>query len=326
MVTTTALMLGAYMILVLQMDVDQVASSFRSIESMFIEFAEVSGDGSITVLDCWSALHRVRNLGWLDFTTDGDISCGEASPMNSIDMDEYSHYTDPANGGLHTIVPGRLLLMPSPANLPDDRCWMDTEDGRRFSPNFFADLLASEFHTALVVGLSHDGSATEYDASAFEERGIAVEDIPMGELGSPHHLLAAADRLLALLRAAPGAVAVHVQGSGGRGGGSAGVLLATGLIRVFGFSAGEAAAWLRMACPPLHVPHAQLSAAVAHSRYLAALAFDDIGRPASLPLLAAAAVAGARLPVWASAQNPLLRTFSLPAPVSSLELLPGNAQ
>ena len=74
------------------------------------------------------------------------------------------------------------------------------EDGRRFSPTFFADLLAPEFHAALIVGLSHDGSAMEYDATAFEERGIGVEDIPMGEPGSPHHLLAAADRLLALLR------------------------------------------------------------------------------------------------------------------------------
>jgi hypothetical protein len=319
MVTMTAIMLGAYMILDLQMDVEQVASSFRSIESMFIEFAEVSGDGSITVLDCWTALHRVRNLGWLDLTSDGDISNSGSSPKDSIDMDEYSHYTDPANGGLHTIVPGRLLFIPSPMNLPDGRCWMDMDDGRRFSPDFFADLLASEFRTALVVGLRNEGSVTEYDASAFEERGIAVEDIPMGELGAPHHLLAAADRLLALLRSAPGAVAVHVQGLGACGGGSAGVLLATGLIRVFGFSAGEAAAWLRMVCPPLHVPHAQLSAAVAHSRYLAALSFDDMGRPASLPLpgVAAIAAAGTRgeRPAWAAAQNPILRTLSLPTSI-----------
>ncbi len=319
MVTTTALMLGAYMILVLQMDVDQVASSFRSIESMFIEFAEVSDDGSITVLDCWSALHRVRNLGWLDFTTEGDISCAEASPKNSIDMDEYSHYADPANGGIHTIVPGRLLLIPSPANLPDGRCWMDMDGGRRFSPKFLADLLASEFHAALILGLSHDASATEYGAWAMEERAIAVEDLPMGEPGSPHLLLPAADRLLALLRAAPGAVAVHVQGRAARGGGRAGVLLATALIRVFGFSAGEAAAWLRMACPPLHVPHAHLSAATAaHTPFLAALAFDDMGRPASLPLLTAAAVAGAGRPGWA-----LLRTLSLPEPAFSRALAPG---
>ncbi len=51
MVTTTAVMLGAYTILVLQVDVDQVASAFHTIESMFFEFAEVSGDGSITLLE-----------------------------------------------------------------------------------------------------------------------------------------------------------------------------------------------------------------------------------------------------------------------------------
>jgi hypothetical protein len=93
------------------------------------------------------------------------------------------------------------------------------------------------------------------------------------------------------------------------------VLLATGLMRVFGFSAGEAAAWLRMVCPPLLVPHAQISAAVAHSRYRAAVMFDDMGRPASLPLPTVAGGGGAGRPAWAAAQNPLLRTFSLPPPV-----------
>jgi hypothetical protein len=239
-------------------------------------------------------------------------------------MDEFNHYIDPANGGLHTIVPGRLLLIPSPVDIPNGHDWMDMDCGRRFSPTFFADLLATEFSAALVISLSHERPDTEYDTSAFEERDIAMEVISMGPRGSPHHLLAAADRLLALLRAAPGAVAVHVQGPGSCGGGSAGVLLATGLMRVFGFSAGEAAAWLRMVCPPLHVPHAQLSAFVQGriGDAVAGLEAADGGlaRSSSLPLPSSAttvdsdADAGGEVewPAWAAAQNPLLRTYSLP--------------
>eukprot|EP00291_Cryptomonas_curvata_P015839 CAMPEP_0172153032 /NCGR_PEP_ID=MMETSP1050-20130122/1190_1 /TAXON_ID=233186 /ORGANISM="Cryptomonas curvata, Strain CCAP979/52" /LENGTH=226 /DNA_ID=CAMNT_0012821465 /DNA_START=265 /DNA_END=942 /DNA_ORIENTATION=- len=226
-------MLGSYMILTLGMEVEQVSNAFRPAEQFFIEFSDASSDVSVTLLNCWQALHKVRSLGWVDFLSESDLT-PESARISAFDMDEYNHYIDPANGGLHIIAPGRLLFIPSPVDIPDGRDWMDSEIGRRFSPIFIADLLAAEFRTALVISLSHERSDMDYDTSAFEERGIAMEVISMGPHGSPHHLLAAADRLLELLRAAPGAVAVHVQGPGACGGGSAGVLLATGLMRVFG--------------------------------------------------------------------------------------------
>ena len=96
------------------------------------------------------------------------------------------------------------------------------------------------------------------------------------------------------------------------------MLLATGLMRVFGFGSGEAAAWLRMVCPPLHVPHAQLSAAVAQGRTSAVFATDEldcaVGRTASAPVHADSAIRRPR----STAPSPFTRTLSMPAPARYL--------
>ncbi len=67
-------------------------------------------------------MERLRDFGWLDLTIVGDISSVKAKARDLIDMDECSHSRDTANGGIHKIVPGRLLLIPSPVDLPDERC------------------------------------------------------------------------------------------------------------------------------------------------------------------------------------------------------------
>ena len=57
-------------------------------------------------------------------------------------------------------------------------------------------------------------------------------------------------------------VAVAVQAHGPDGDASARVLLETALMRVFGFEAGEAGAWLRLVCPPPRTTPEHLSAAL----------------------------------------------------------------
>jgi hypothetical protein len=249
LVTNTAFLLGAYLILGLEMDFDEVYAIFRPYENRFVRFtgSSTSNQDSFTVYDCWRALNRVRTLGWIDFSPDSDLSPPEN--LDQIDIDQYKHYIDPANGGLHIMVPGRLLFIPTPHDLEDDLEWVDVDNSRQFSPGFYADLLASEFDAALIINLLNEFPNTEYDTTKFERSGVAVEKLFLGESGD---LLRAADRILALLRAAPGPVAVHSSGSG------AGVLLATYLISQFRFEAGEAAAWLRISCPPLQVEQPRL--------------------------------------------------------------------
>ena len=299
--TATVILIGAYMILGLELSVAQVSEAFKSISSLLANRPEPAVDACAIILDSWNILHKVRCLGWINFSESLLTANNPECDGNLLDIEEYNHYADPANGGLHIIVPGRLLLIPSPLDLPDGCDWTDVNNERRFSPAFFADLLQAEFGAVLVLRLRYDDDPIEYDPSAFEDRGIAVESVSLGPRGSSqNHMLAAADRLIANLRGAPGAVVVQVQGSGAGCGGSAGVLLATGLMSVFGLGAGEAAAWLRMACPPVGVAASELSADL--ERRVSELAAVDAGlaRSVSAPECRTLGCP-AELPDWAAA-------------------------
>jgi hypothetical protein len=98
-----------------------------------------------------------------------------------------------------------------------------------------------DFGVDVVVRGCADGV---YDTAAFAERGIEVEDLPLDDDAVP--TFAEVDRFLAVVRYAPGAVAVH----GGRGGlGAAGTLIAAHLISGHGFLAAGAIAWVRLIHP-----------------------------------------------------------------------------
>ena len=179
-------------------------------------------------------------LRWIEIEEDADKS----------NLEEMLHYADPANGGVHAIVPGELLCFPTPADLPDGRDWMDTDqphggrDGgktRLVSSSFLADLLA-ELGVSAAVCL-HDGP---YDRSAFARCGIALEDLRLDP--ARPHLLPALDRLLSATAAAAGPVALQ-SGTGGPG--QVGALVLAYLVGVVGLDSESAVAWVRMVHPAL---------------------------------------------------------------------------
>ena len=182
-----------------------------------------------------------------------------------MDLEECIHYSDPVNANLHVVIPGKLLFMANPVDLPDDRHWMDIGPARSFSPAFYADLL-DEFGVVLVICLDE----CDYDRAPFEERGMGCEELRLRPDSAD--ILRAADRFLCLLAAAPGAVAIH---GGDAGALCAGTLVSAHLMARLGFGAGDAAAWLRMACPALLVPPDYLAALHAHSAELRAAGSAD---------------------------------------------------
>ena len=98
-----------------------------------------------------------------------------------------------------------------------------------------------DFGVDVVVRGCADGV---YDTAAFTERGIEVEDLPLDDDAVP--TFAEVDRFLAVVRFAPGAVAVH---GGADGLGAAGTLIAAHLISGHGFMAADAIAWVRLIHP-----------------------------------------------------------------------------
>ena len=231
---SSCLLCGAYLLLYEIVDFQTVAATFRSVLDM------VSCEWQDGVIDCWKALARARDLRWVG-TTSGD------SDEPALDVEMASHYALPANGGVHVLVPGRLLLVPPPAQLPVGQSWADdvSEAGeaatRRFAAGFLADLLA-DLDVSAVACLGRTG---ESDAAAMSARGLDVHDLGL----DPERpaLLGAMDRLLAVSRAAPGAVAVF----GYSGDAVAGTLAEAWLMAEHRFEAAAAAAWVRMVCPRL---------------------------------------------------------------------------
>jgi hypothetical protein len=194
-------------------------------------------------VDGLTALGHARDLGWIAADLD--------EPTFDIEMS--MHYAQPSNGNIHTLVPGRLLLFPTPEPLSDNQTWTDICEpdmptDRRFSAGYLAELL-SELGVRVVVCADECSAA---DSAAFLAQGLDVHDLHL----DPHRpsTLRAMDRLLTLARAAaPGAVAVFRGGGGGGGGpewpGLAGALAAAQLVGSFGFDAAAADAWVRMLSP-----------------------------------------------------------------------------
>ena len=132
-VTRAALLLGGHLIVCEHMTPELVAAAFCSVRSRMLRFffsGHASSSDALTVDDCWAALHRAASHGWLDF--------GDAPADGAIDMEEHLHRDAAANGGLHVVVPDRLLALPYPSRLPGGRAWLDEGGARRFAAAYYA--------------------------------------------------------------------------------------------------------------------------------------------------------------------------------------------
>ena len=116
---------------------------------------------------------------------------------------------------------------------------------RGFSAGFLADLL-SALHVSAVGCLGATGAS---DAAAFCARGIDVHDLRLDPQQPAR--LSAMDRLRAVTRAGPGAVALFGGGGEGMAQEYVGTLATAWLVGEYGFGAGVAGAWVGMLYPAL---------------------------------------------------------------------------
>jgi cell division cycle 14 len=249
--TNTVFLIGAYMIVVLNLDAQTVMDRMESFGKMILPYSDVlnstkfSGFG-LFINDCFGALTRAKHLGWVDFGPGG------------FDADEYKLLDNPLNADMHEIVPGKLVVIRGPRDLPDGSLWLDVrrDDGtfshRDFSPKHYVPIL-EQFDVQIVVRCN----APQYDRCGFEDAGIAVIDLAY-EDGSPPPVDVIA-KFLAIAETISGAIAVHCASGLGR----AGTLIALYMMKHHGFTAREAMGWLRIVrpgrwprsrCPPRRSP------------------------------------------------------------------------
>ena len=117
-------------------------------------------DFGLHLIDCWQRLDKGRALGLIDYAPSGYL-------FGRIDIDEYRHYDNPANGDLHEVVPGKIIALQGPVEL-GGQDYMDLDTGGRcFSPGFYAEIF-KDMDVELVVRLNE----SHYDPSAFAAHGI----------------------------------------------------------------------------------------------------------------------------------------------------------
>jgi hypothetical protein len=237
---SACMLIGSYLILKEGKDYDAVANLFRS-ESFVLDLsAKPDPNAQISVSDCWRALEAAVRQGWFEPRPTGEEA--------ALDLEELLHYAQRANGLVFMPIPGELYFFSTPDDsLGTTADWADSIDAdgliaRRFSPGFTADLL-SDLGTTVAVCLDNNTSPAAREALA--RRGVAAADLLLPADGSA--LMRGLDRLLLLLAAAPGAVAVH-SGRGREWPGYAGALVQAVLMSRLGFDARTAEVWLRLTC------------------------------------------------------------------------------
>ena len=235
--TNTLFLIGAYIILKLERDLESTVLSLEptwSHHNAYKENSDIERKARARLKDYLGALYRAKQIGWVKFGIE----------PNRFDIDEYRHLDNPLNADLHEIIPGKLIMMRGPRDLPGGVLWQDvaTEDGRfvrrEFSPAHYADILEQ-----LDVQAVMRCSVPAYNREEFEAAGIAVVDLCC-EDGAPPPI-EVVSKFLAVVERLPGAVAVHC----GSGPGPSGTLVGLYLMKHLGFTAREAMGWLRIVRP-----------------------------------------------------------------------------
>jgi hypothetical protein len=86
-VSKSVFLIGCFLIMFHDLDHDQTFEKFSSVHDLMQEQKQ----SHLSILSCWRAVHRSKELGWIDFREVFDHE--EEEEPDSIQMEEYLHYS-----------------------------------------------------------------------------------------------------------------------------------------------------------------------------------------------------------------------------------------
>ncbi|XP_051852725.1 dual specificity protein phosphatase CDC14B isoform X4 [Antechinus flavipes] len=173
----------------------------------------------ITLLDCFQAVHKAIQYGFLNF--------------EKFDLDDYEHYEKAENGDLNWIIPGRFIAFcgPHPRSRLESGYHYHTPEA--YIPYF------KRHNVTTIIRLNKKA----YDARRFTEAGFDHHELFFADGSIPSDAIV--KEFLNICENADGVIAVHCKAGLGR----TGTLIACYIIKHYRMTVPETIAWIRICRP-----------------------------------------------------------------------------
>ncbi|XP_066474695.1 dual specificity protein phosphatase CDC14B isoform X2 [Tiliqua scincoides] len=217
-----AFLIGSYAILYLQESPETVYRHLLAGNVSYLPFRDAAfGTCSfhLTLLDCFHAISKALQYGFLDF--------------NTFDVDEYEHYERAENGDFNWIIPEKFLAFSGPHSRSRIENGYPHHAPEAYFPYF------KRHNVTTVIRLNKK----MYDAKRFREAGFEHYDLFFADGSIPTDNIV--KTFLNICENTEGAIAVHCKAGLGR----TGTLIGCYIMKHYKMTAAETIAWIRICRP-----------------------------------------------------------------------------
>jgi len=217
--TNAAVLVGAFMILVMKKTAEETYTPLRSLQHPFAKFHDCwksPNTPGVSLWDCYVGMQRALANNFYNFET--------------FNVQEYDMRQEVANGDMNWIVPGKILAFKGPRTTPKNQ--------PSYPPSFYLGHLKG-LGVKTIVRLNKN----HYDKLIFIDEGMCHHDLYFGDGTIPSVQIV--ENFLQIVGESSGAIGVHCKGGIGR----TGTLICAYLMYKYDFGADDAIAWVRICRP-----------------------------------------------------------------------------